>query len=233
MVIIDNFAESGREKTSKVKKCNSSDKHFGFFRKLGKPKLIKTDHRQKFFIEFFHEDLTKQKKTKLIHDIFQKEQSLQKDPTEPFELQETIVFENKDSNWVDLSDKINKNYFNTFHSSNKVTPFHSSLRRNQSIVKENVRVKRKEVKMNIEESDRAETNSSGILFSKNNSTNLFCKLYSINDIINYIVLCYRIHSLLERSYESFFEKNQQYPLIGSNFLRNIKNLFEFFCFTIG
>ena len=68
-------------------------------------------------------------------------------------IQKTIVFDNNDSNWIDLSDKVKKNYSNTFHSSTKVIPIQLSIGRNQPIVKEELKDKRKEVITSIEESD--------------------------------------------------------------------------------
>ena len=100
-------------------------------RRLG---LIENDRGNEFYNNFFEDFLNKN-----IIKIFSRSSSCGAVFAERFNrtirnLPKKIVFEPSDAKWIDILPTITKQYNNNVHSSTKLTPIQSSLKKNEGFV---------------------------------------------------------------------------------------------------
>ena len=77
-----------------------------------------------------------------------------------------------------------KQYNNKVHSSTKLTPIQSSLKKNEGYVYKKLLDKRKKLKPKFQINDLVRTAELNKTFSKGDTTNWSYKLYKITEIIN-------------------------------------------------
>ena len=116
------------------------------------------------------------------------------------------VFEPGYANWVDVLPVITKQYNNRIHSSTKLTPIQSSLKKNEGYVYHNSLDKRKKIKFHV--NDLIRTADLKKTFFKSDMTNWSYKLYKFIEFINDTILSYRIDNLNERYNEALLKKTE-------------------------
>ena len=93
------------------------------------------------------------------------------------DLPKKIVFDKGDANWIDIISTITKQYNNKVHSSTKLTPIQSCLKKKEGYVSKNLLDKRKKIKPKYEIGDLVRTADIQKMFSKSDTTNWSYKLY--------------------------------------------------------
>ena len=157
-------------------------KYFNRFKK--KTNLIESDRGKKFYNKIFQDFLNKNN-----IKLYSRNSSYGAVFAERFnrtirDLLKKPVFEKGDSNWIDISPTITKQYNNRIHSSTKLTPIQASLKKNEGYVYKNLLDKRKKVKPKFQINDLVRTADLKKTFSKSDTTNWSYKLYKITEFIN-------------------------------------------------
>ena len=156
-----------------------------------KPNLIESDRGKEFYNNNFQDFLNKNN-----IKLYSRNTSYGAVFAERFnrtirDLLKKIVFEQGDSKWIDVIITITKQYNNRIHSSTKLTPIQTSLKKNEGYFYKNILDKRKKVKPKYEIGDLVRTADLKKTFSKGDTTNWSYKLYKITEIINDTIPSYR------------------------------------------
>ena len=141
------------------------------------------------------------------------------------DLLKKIVFEHGDANWIDVLPTITKQYNNRVHSSTKLTPIQSSLKKNEGFVYNNLLDKRKKIKPKFQINDLVRTADLKKTFSKGDTTNWSYILYKITEIINETIPSYRLDNLTERYKESLLKKTDSTLKENKDVIKKL-NIFE-------
>ena len=210
LVTIDNFSKFGW--TSPLKNKNAQTKKDSFENILTnskrKPNLIETDRGKEFYNNIFQDFLNKNN-----IKLYSRNTSLGADFAERInrtirDLLKKIVFEQGDAKWIDVLQTKTKQYNNRIHSSTKLTPIQSSLKKNEGYVYKNLLNKRKKVKPKFQINDLVRTADLKRTFSKGDTTNWSYKLDKITEIINDTIPTYHIDNLPERYNEALLKKTE-------------------------
>ena len=210
LVIIDNFSKYGW--TVPLKNKNSQTIKDSFENILisskRKPNLIESDRGKEFYNNIFQDFLNKNN-----IKLYSRNSSYSAVFAERFnrtirDLLKKIVFEQGDAKWIDVLPTITKQYNNKVHSSTKLSPKDSSLKKNEGYVYKNLLDKRNKVKPKYEIGDLVRTADLKRTFSKGDTTNWSYKLYKITEIVNDTIPSYKINNLSERYNESLLKKTE-------------------------
>ena len=208
LVVIDNFSKFGWTKAIKNKNAKTIKDPFEniLISSKRKPNLIESDRSKEFYNNIFQDFLNK-------NDIkhYSRNSSYGAVFAERFnrtirDLLKKPVFEKGDGNWIDVLPTITKQYNNRVHSSTKISPKDSSLKKNEGYVYKNLLDKRKKIKPKYKIGDLVRTADLKKTFSKGDTTNWSYKLYKITEIINDTIPSYHIDNLKERYNESLLKK---------------------------
>ena len=112
------------------------------------------------------------------------------------------VFEKGNADWISELASIIKQYNNTTHSSTKMTPIQASKKVNEKEVFSNLRDDRVKRQQKFKLGQLVRTADIKKVFSKGDSTNYSCKLYTITEVIHDTIPSYRIDYLPERYNEN-------------------------------
>ena len=173
-----------------------------------KPNIIETDRGKEFYNSIF-QDFSNKNNIK----IYSRSTYLGAVFAERFnksirDLLKRPVFEKGDANCVDVLPTITKHYNHRIHSSTKLTPNQTSLKKNEGFVYRTLLDKRNKIKPKYKIGDLVRTADLKKMFSKGDTTNWSCKLYKIKDIINDTIPSYHIDNLPERYNESLLKKTE-------------------------
>ena len=173
-----------------------------------KPNLIETDRDKGFYSNIVQDFLNKNN-----IKLYSRNSSYGAVFAERFnrtirDLLKKPVFEEGDSNWINVLDTITKQYNNRIHSSTKLTPIQASLKKNEGYVYKNLLDKRNKIKPKYEIGDLVRTADLKKTFSKGDTTNWSYKLYKITEIIKDTIPSYHIDNLSERYNESLLKKTE-------------------------
>ena len=171
-----------------------------------KPNLIESDRDKEVYNNIFQDFLNK-------NDIklYSRNSSFGNVFAERFnrtirDLLEKPVFEKGDGNWIDVLQTITKQYNRRIHSSTKLTPIQSSLKKNEGYVYKILLDKRQKIKPRYEIGDLVRTADLKKTFSRGDTTNWSYGLYKITEIINETIPTYKIDNLKERYNGSLLKK---------------------------
>ena len=210
LVLIDNFSKFGWTIPLKNKNAQTTRDSFEniLINSKRKPNLIETDHGKEFYNNIFQDFLNKNN-----IKLYSRNSSFGSVFAERFnrsirDLLKKPVFEKGDGKWIDVLHTITKQYINRIHSSTKLTPIQSSLKKNEGYVYKNLLDKRKKVKPKFQINDLVRTADLKKTFSKGDTTNWSYKLYKITEIINDTIPSFRIDNLPERYNESLLKKTE-------------------------
>ena len=145
LVIIDNFSKFGWTTPLKNKNVLTIKDSFEniIINSKRKPNLIESDRGKEFYNNIFQHFLNKNN-----IKLFSRNSSYGAVFAESFnrtirDLLRKLVFEEGDSNWIDVLPIKTKQYNNKIHSSTKLTPIQASLKKNEGYVYINLLDKRK------------------------------------------------------------------------------------------
>ena len=210
LVTIDNFSKFGWTVPLKNKNALTIKDSFEniIISSKRKPNLIESDRGREFYNNIFQDFLIKNN-----IKLYSRNSSYGAVIAERFnrtirDLLKRPVFEKGDGNWIDILPTETKQYNNRIHSSTKLTPKDSSLKKNEGFVYKNLLDKRKKVKPKYEIGDLIRTADLRKTFSKGDTTNWSYKLYKITEIINDTLPSYKIDNLKERYNESLLKKTE-------------------------
>ena len=210
LVIIDNFSKYGWTIPLKNKNAQTIKDSFEniLISSKRKPNLIESDRGKEFYNNIFQDFLNKNN-----IKLYSRNSSYGAVFAERFnrtirDLLKKIVFEQGDAKWIDILPTITKQYNNTVHSSTKLTPIQTSLKKNEGYVYKNLLDKRKKVTPKFQINDLVRTADLKKTFSKGDTTNWSYKLYKITEIIKETIPSYRIDNLKERYNESLLKKTE-------------------------
>ena len=208
LVTIDNFSKFGWTIPLKNKNAPTIEDSFEkiLISSKRKPTLIESDRGKEFYNNVFQDFLIKNN-----IKLYSRNSSVGAVFAERFnqtikDLLEKIVFEQGDAKWIDVLPAITKQYNNRIHSSTKLTPIQSSLKKNEGFVYKNLLDKRNKIKPKFQINDLVRTADLKKTFSKGDTTNWSYKLYKITEIINDTIPSYKINNLPERYNESLLKK---------------------------
>ena len=173
-----------------------------------KPTLIESDRGKEYYNNIFQDFLNKNN-----IKIYSRNTSLGAVFAERFnctirDLLKKPVFEKRDGNWIDVLHKITKQYNNRIHTSTKLSPKDTSLKKDEGFVYNNLLDKRKNVKPKFQKNDLVRTADLKKTFSKGDTTNWSYKLCKIKEIVNDTIPTYHIDNLPERYNESLLKKTE-------------------------
>ena len=94
------------------------------------------------------------------------------------------VFEKVNADWLSELPSVIKNYKNTIHSSIKMTPIQTFKSSNEKEVYQNLQNKSAKQQSNFQLGQLVRTADIKRVFSKGDSTNFSCKLYTITEVIH-------------------------------------------------
>ena len=147
LVIIDNFSKYGWTIPLKNKNAETIKDSFEniLISSKRKPNLIERDRGKEFYNNIFQDFLNKNN-----IQLYSRNSSYGAVFAERFnrtirDLLKKIVFEKSDGNWIDILDTITKQYNNRIHSSTKLSPKDTSLKKNEGFVYKNLLDKRKKI----------------------------------------------------------------------------------------
>ena len=100
---------------------------------------------------------------------------------------------------------ITKQFNNRVHTSTKLTPIQTSLKKMKGFVYKNLSDKRKKTKPKFQVNDSVRVADLKKMFSKGDTTNWSYKLYKITEIINDTIASYHIDNLPERYNEALMK----------------------------
>ena len=210
LVVTVNFSKFGWTLPLKNKNAQTIKVSFENIikRSKRKPNLIESDRGKEFYNNIFQDFLNKNKiklysRNTVLGAVFEERfnrtiRDLIKRP----------VFEEGDGNWIDVLPTITKQYNNRVHSSTKLTPIHTSLKKNEGYVYKNLLDKRKKIKPKYEIGDLVGTADLKKTFSKSDTTNWSYILYKRTEIIKDTIPSYHIDILKERYNESLLKKTE-------------------------
>ena len=163
-----------------------------------KPNLIETDRSREFQISItqnFSND------NNIKH--YSRKTSLGADFAERFNrtfrhLLKRPVFKRGDANWIYVLPTTGKQYNVWVHTSTKLTPIQSSLRKNEGLVYSNLLDKRKTPNLKFQVDDLIRTADLKKTFSKRDTTNWSYKLFKTTEILNDAIRSYHLDNLPER-----------------------------------
>ena len=121
---------------------------------------------------------------------------------------ENILLSSKRKPNLIESDRRTEFYNNRVHSSTKLTPILTSLKKNEGFVYKNLIDKRNKIKPKFQINDLVRTADLRKTFSKGDTTNWSYKLYKITEIINETIPSYKIDNLKERYNEALLKKTE-------------------------
>ena len=209
-VIIDNFSKYGFTTPLKNKNAQSLKDSFEniLISSKRKPNLIETDDGSEFVNKLFTNLLN----TKNIKR-YSRKTSLGPVFAERFnrtvrDLLKRPVFEKGESKWIDILPTITKQYNNIIHSSTKLTPIQSSLKKNEGYVYKKFLDKRNKIKPKFQLKEFVRVADLKKTFSKGDTSNWSYKLYQIKELINDTIPSYHLDNLPERYNESLLEKTE-------------------------
>ena len=208
LVIIDNFSKFGWTiplKNKNAQTIKNSLENILISSKRS-PNLIETDRDKGFYSNIFQDFLNKNN-----IKLYSRNSSYGAVFAERFnrtirDLLKRPVFEKGDGNWIDVLQTITKQYNTRIHSSTKLTPTQTSLKKNESYVYKNLIDKRNKIKPKFQINDLVRTADLKRTFSKGDTTNWSYKLYKITEIISDTIPSYKINNLPERYNESLLKK---------------------------
>ena len=207
---IDKFSKYGWTVPIKNKNAQTIKNSFENFLISSKrsPNLIETDRGKEFYNNIFQDFLNKNN-----IKLYSRNSSYGAVSAERFnrtirDLLKKPVFEQGDGNWIDVLPTITKQYNNKVHSSTKLTPRQSSLKKNEGYVYKNLLDKRKKISPKFQINDLIRTADIKRTFSKSDLTNWSYKLYKITGIIKDTIPSYHIDNLPERYNESLLKKTE-------------------------
>ena len=108
------------------------------------------------------------------------------------DLLKRVVFEKGDDIWIDILPKITKQYNNRVHSSTKMTPIQTSLKKNEGFFYNKLLDKRKKTKPKFQVNDLVRTADLRKMFSEGDTTIWSYKLYKNTKIFNATIPSYKI-----------------------------------------
>ena len=108
------------------------------------------------------------------------------------------VFEKGNADWLSELPSVVKKYYNTIHSSTKMSPIQASKKVNEKEVFSNLRDDRVKRQPKYKLGQLVRTADIKRVFSKGDSTNYSYKLYAITEVIHDTIPAYRINYLPER-----------------------------------
>ena len=111
------------------------------------------------------------------------------------------MFAKGNADWLSELPSVVKKYNNTFHHSIEMTPLEASLKNNEKVVYTNLQERRVKQQPKFKLSQLVRTADIKRVFSKGDSTNWSCKLYTITEVIHDTIPSYRINYLPERCNE--------------------------------
>ena len=193
LVVIDNFSKFGWTIPLKNKYAQSLRDAFSQINKSSrrKPNLLETDDGKEYVNKIFNEFLNN-------HNIKRYSRYTDKGAVFAERFNRTIrnflkkpVFEKGNADWLSELPSAIKQYNNTIHHSIKMTPIQASKKSNGKEVYSNLRDDRAKQKPKFKLGDLVRTSDIKKIFSKGDSTNYSCKLYTITEVIhdNNIVYC--------------------------------------------
>ena len=112
------------------------------------------------------------------------------------------VFLTGNADWLSELPSVIKQYNNTNHHSNKMTPIQASKKSNEKIVYSNLKDNREVRKPKFNLGQKVRTADIKKVFSKGDNTNYSYKLYTITEVIHNTIPSYRINYLPERYNEN-------------------------------
>ena len=172
------------------------------------PNLIETDRGKEVYINISQDFLNKNNIKLYSRNISYGAVFAERFNRTIRDLPRKIVFEQGDAKWIDVLPTITKQYNNRTHSSTKLTPVQTSLKKNEGYVYKNLLDKRNKIKPKYEIGDLVRTADLKKTFSKGDTTNWSYKLYKITEIIIDIIPSYHIDNLPERYNEALLKKTE-------------------------
>ena len=210
LVVIDNFSKFGWTTPLKNKNPQTIKNFFEIIltNSKRKPNLIESDRGKEFYNNVF-QDFSNKNNIKL----YSRNSSYGAVFAERFnrtirDLLKRPVFEKGDGNWIDILPKITKQYNNRIHSSTKLTPIESSLKKNEGYVYKNLLDKRNKIKPTYEIGNLVRTADLKKTFSRGDTTNWSYKLYKITETLNDTIPSFSFCNLPERYNEALLKKTE-------------------------
>ena len=105
--------------------------------------------------------------------------------------------------WLSELPSVIEQYNITIHHSLKMTPIDASIKSNEKEVFSNLQDKREKQKPVSSLGHFVRTADNKRVFSKSDSTNWSCKLYTITELIHNTIPSYRVYFLAERCNDIF------------------------------
>ena len=105
------------------------------------------------------------------------------------------IFLADNANWLSELPSVIKQNINTIHHSTKMTPVQASKKTNEKLVYSNRQDRRVRQKPKFKLGDLVRTADIKRVFSKGDSTNYSCTLYTITEVIHDTITSYRIDYL--------------------------------------
>ena len=202
--VVDNFSRFGWTIPLKNKYAQSITDAFSQIIKTSrrKPNLLETDDGKEYVNKIFNEFLNNNKikrysrytdKGAVFAERFNRTiRNLLKKP----------VFEKGKADWLSELPSVIKKYNNTIHNPTKMTPIQASKKVNEKEVFSNLQDRRVKLQPKFKLGQLVRTADIKRVFSKGDSTNWSCKVYTITEIIHDTIPSYRIDYLLERYNEN-------------------------------
>ena len=223
LVIIDNFGKFGSTVPIKNKNAQTIKDSFEniLIGSKRKPNLIETDRGTEFYNNIFQDFLIKN-----IIKTYSRNSSFGSVYAERFnrskrDLLKKPVFEKGDGKWIAVLPTITKQNNNRVHTSTKLTPIKTSLKKHEGFVYRNLLDKRKKTKPNFQVNDLVRTANLKKTFSKSDTTNWSYKLYKITDILNDTIPSYEIDNLKERYNEALLKKTELTMKGNNSFVKKL------------
>ena len=167
-----------------------------------KPPKIESDRSTEFYNSFF-QNILKSKNIRHYSRFTDKGPSIAERVIRTIRnLFKKPVFEKGRTDWLFELPSVFKQYDDTIHHSNKMTPIQASKKSNQKIVCSNLKDNREVRKHKFKLGQLIRTSDIKRVISKGDSTNYSYKLYTITDIIHDTIPSYRIDYLPERYNEN-------------------------------
>ena len=194
LVVIDSFSKFGWTILLKNKYAQSITDAFSRIIKSSKctPNLLETDDGKEYVRKILNEilnnrNIKRHSRNTALGAVF----------AERFNrtirtFLKKLIFPKGNADWLSELPSVFKHYNNFIHSSIKMTPNQASKKVNEKEVYSNPSDKRKKLNPKFNRGDLVRTSDIRKVFSKGDSTNYSCKLYTITEVIHDNIPSYRI-----------------------------------------
>ena len=226
-IIIDNYSKYLGALPLKNKKSQTIANEFLNILTTSKRKPLKmeSDRGAEFYNSILHNFLKLKniyhysrftdKSPSIAEHVIRTERNLLKKP----------VIEKGRADWLSELPSVIEKYNNTFHHSNKMTPFQASKKSNEKEVNSNLQDKRRKLNPKFKLGQLVRTADIKRVFSKGDSTNYSYNLYTITEVIHDTIPSYRIDYLPE-SYNEKLLKPSKLTLEENNQVLKELNLIQ-------